>query len=381
VKKSKVAVIGGINSPEMAEQIIAEGKADFVELGRQCFADPDFPNQALAGNEGDIRRCVRCFQCYPGVDYAEHPTDKPFWERFTPEEIKRNVTPEAMGCCAINPKSSFRFYPETVPLPASPKKVLVVGGGVGGLQTAITARERGHAVTLVEKTGRLGGTINFTDHDHDKTDLRNFKNLLIREAQNCGAKILLKTEAGAALVAAEKPDVIIAAVGAHPLVPRIPGIEQALAAIDVYASLNAIGPKVVMLGGGLVGAEVGLYLAAEGRRVTVVEMRDMMAYETLGYYRNALLDEMDKRGIVQMLGTKILEVVPGGVKAEQAGAPLLIPADTCVYSFGMRSNDAAVQALGEIAGGIPIIPIGDCEKSGKLGDAVRSGYMAAFQVM
>jgi 2,4-dienoyl-CoA reductase-like NADH-dependent reductase (Old Yellow Enzyme family)/thioredoxin reductase len=380
VKKSKVAVIGGINSPEHAERIIAEGKADFVEMGRQCFADPDFPNKALNGKEDYIRRCVRCFQCYPGVDYAEHPTDIPFWKRFTPEEIKTNVTPEAMGQCAINPKSGFRFYPETVPAPASSKKILVVGGGAGGLQAAITAAERGHKVTLAESSGKLGGIINFTDKDNDKVDLRNFKNLLIREANECGAKILLNTKADKALIDSEKPDVIIAAVGSRPFAPKIPGIETAIAAVDVYDKLGAVGKNAVMLGGGLVGAETGLFLASEGRRVTVVEMRGMMAAETLGYYRNALLDEMDKRGITQMLGTKIIEITHNGIKAEKDGKEIFIPADTCVFSFGMESNTSAVKSLCEIAGNIPVIPVGDCDKSGKLGDAVRSGFMAAFTI-
>lgn len=381
VKKSRVAVIGGINNPEMAEQIIAKGKADFVELGRQCFADPEFPNKAKSGKEDYIRRCVRCFQCYPGVDYPEHPTDKPFWERFTPEEIKTNVTPEAMGCCAINPKSGFKFYPETVPMPAVSKKVLIAGGGAGGLQAAITAVERGHKVTLAEQTEKLGGISNFTDKDNDKVDLRNFKNLLIREANECGAKILLNKKVDKVFIDSEKPDVIIAAVGSRPLIPKIPGMENAVAAIDVYGNLGSIGKNVVMLGGGLVGAEVGLYLAAEGRKVTVIEMRDMIACETLGYYRNALLTEMDKRGVIQMLGTKVIEVVHNGVKAQKDGVELFVPADTCVFSFGMKSNDDAVKILREIAGNIPVIPVGDCEKSGKLGDAVRSGFMAAFNIV
>jgi 2,4-dienoyl-CoA reductase-like NADH-dependent reductase (Old Yellow Enzyme family)/NADPH-dependent 2,4-dienoyl-CoA reductase/sulfur reductase-like enzyme len=381
VKKSRVSVIGGINSPEMAEQIIAEGKADFVEMGRQCFADPDFPNKALNGREDYIRRCVRCFHCYPGVDYAEHPTDKPFWERFTQEEIKLNVTPEAMGACSINPKSGFRFYPETVPAPASSRKVLIIGGGAGGLQAAITAVERGHRVTIAEATGKLGGIINFTDLDNDKVDLRNFKNLLIKEALESGARILLNTKAEKALIESEKPDVIIAAAGSHPLIPHISGIENAVAAIDVYGGQEKIGKTVAMLGGGLVGAEVGLFLASEGREVTVIEMLDMMACETLGYYRNALLTEMDKQGIKQMLGTKIIEVAHNGVKALKDGAEIFIPADTCVFSFGMKSNADVLERIRAIAGTIPIVPVGDCLKPGKLGDAVRAGYMAAFSIV
>jgi 2,4-dienoyl-CoA reductase-like NADH-dependent reductase (Old Yellow Enzyme family)/thioredoxin reductase len=383
VKKSKVAVIGGINSPELAEQIIASGKADFIELGRQCFADPDFPNKALNGKEDYIRRCVRCFQCYPGLDYCEHPTDKPIWERWTPEQLK-TLSPAIMGKCAINPDSGFGFYPERYTAPKAGKHVLVVGGGVGGMQAAITAVQRGHTVTLIEKQAVLGGTINFTDADKDKIDLRNFKNLLVREVKESGAKLMLNTSLSKQILDSEKPDVILAAVGAQPIVPKIPGIETAINALDVYTHLEKIGKNVVMLGGGLVGAEVGLYLANENRNVTVVEMQTMMAYETLGYYRNALLTEMDKRHIKQMLNTKCVAIEKNGVRVaelDKDGNESIIPADTCIFSFGMKSNSDILDAIRAIAGTIPVVALGDCQQVGKLGDAVRAGHIAALEIV
>ncbi|WP_238917142.1 FAD-dependent oxidoreductase [Clostridium sp. YIM B02555] len=176
VKKSLVAVIGGINSPELAEEIISSGKADFIELGRQGFADPEFANKAKNGEAHKIRRCVRCFQCYPG--FCEHKTDIPLWEKLPKEEAFKIYSPASMGRCAINPNSGFGHYPDRMPVPKESKNVLIIGGGVGGLQAALTAKERGHKVTLIEKTNKLGGIINFTDKDEDKVDLRNFKNLL-----------------------------------------------------------------------------------------------------------------------------------------------------------------------------------------------------------
>lgn len=380
VKKSLVAVIGGINSPEQAEEIIASGKADFIELGRQGFADPDFANKAKNGQADKIRRCVRCFQCYPG--FCEHKTDVPLWEKLPKEEVAKIYSPASMGRYAINPNSGFRHYPDLMPVPGESKKVLVIGGGVGGLQAALTAKERGHQVTLVERSNKLGGIINFTDIDEDKVDLRNFKNLLIREVENDNdIKVIMNTVADTSLIDHMNPDAVIIAVGSHPLVPQIPGIDTAMNAIEVYTSIDKVEKNVVLVGGGLVGCEVGLYLASEGRNVTVVEMNAMMAYETFGYYRNALLDEMDKRLIKQVLGAKCLEFKKDGVVISKDGQESFIEADSVIFSLGMKSNTEVAEKLKEACKEKEVHVIGDCSKPGKMGDSVRSGYMAAMSII
>ena len=190
VRQSKVAVIGGINSPELAEDIIASGKADLVVLGRQAFADPEFPNKAASGREDLIRRCVRCFHCYPGA-YREHETELPL-EEFVPFVLPKMLS--VVGQCAINPISNFHINSEDFAVPAGSRRVLVVGGGVAGMQAAITASERGHKVTLAERSGVLGGILNFTDHDVNKGDLRLFKDVLIREVEAKGIAVHLNTE-------------------------------------------------------------------------------------------------------------------------------------------------------------------------------------------
>ncbi len=378
VKLSKVAVIGGLNDPDMCEEIIASGAADFVEFGRQGFADPQFPNKVRDGKADEIRRCVRCFQCYPGS--FEHPTDKPLTERgYTQEEFLKIFNPAAMGRCAINPESGLEFYPETIPPVFEKEKLRIAGGGVGGMQAAITACQRGHEVVLAEGSDVLGGTINFTDTDDDKTDLRNFKNLLIREVKKSGAKILMNTKVTKELIEDVAPDRIIAAVGAKIVCPPIPGIEGAKNALEVYADPDAVGKRVVLVGGGLVGCEVGIFLAHRGHEVTVVEMQDMMAPETFAYYRNALLENMDKCHIRQYLNARCEKFEEDGVTVNQEGKSVKIPADTCIYSMGMRADDNEKAAILEMAGDIPVVWIGDCKKAGKLGDAVRDGYMAAME--
>lgn len=379
VKVSKVAVVGGFNSPEHCEEVLAAGKADFIELARQGFADPDFPNKALNGQEDSIRRCVRCFGCYPG--FCEHPTDIPLFEKLGPEEAMKIYTPFAMGKCAINPNSGFGWYPETMPAPEASRKVLIVGGGVGGLQAAITCAQRGHKAVLVEKTDRLGGTMNFTDVDEDKVDIRNFKNLLIREATDCGTDIRLNTELSEALIEEVKPDVIVIAVGGKLVPAPIEGVEHARDVMAAYYDLDSIGKKVVMVGSGLTACEVALHLANNGRDVTVLCRRDMMAYETFGYYRNALLDAMDARGIHQMLKTKTLSIAKNGVTVEKDGEQFVVEADTVIYSTGIRPNTELVESLRAMTGDIPVKVIGDALTSGKMGDAVRGGYMAAMEIV
>ena len=381
VTKSKVAVIGGINDPTMCEDIIASGKADFVELGRQCFADPDFPVKTMLGREDHIRRCVRCFHCYPGFD--EHPTDTKMPQRFMEDKEKweRIYSPFSMGDCAINPKTGFGNYPDRLPVPTEARHILIVGGGAAGLQAAITAKERGHFVTLIEKSSMLGGTINFTDDDEDKIDLCNFKNLLIKEANECGANILLNTPCSKELIDKLNPDAILIGVGGHDVVPDLPGIEKAMPAVEVYKNMDKVGKRVVLIGGGMAGCEVGCHLARHGHEVAVLSRNPKMAKETFGYYRNALLDEMDKRGIKQYLAAPCVSVGDGDVTFMQGDEKVTIPADTVVYSIGTRSNTDIVDEIKAMAGDIPVTVIGDSNHPGQIADAVRSGYNAAMAVL
>lgn len=377
VTTSKVGVVGGINSPELAEEIIATGKADFVILARQVFADPEFPNKAANGREDLIRRCVRCGYCYPG-GYREHETDLPLPE-FVPFVMPKMLA--QVGQCAINPVTNFHIYPENFPVPAGSRKVLVVGGGVAGMQAAITANERGHQVTLAEKSGVLGGLLNFTDNDVYKVDLRNFKNVLIREIETMGIKVLLNTEVDSEFLKNIQPDAVILAVGSNPLIPPVPGIENAADALKLYENLDKTGKKVVMIGGGLVGCETGLHLAATGHEVTIVEMLERIAPETFSMPRAALLDEMDRQGIRQLLGHKCTEILENGVRVvDGKGDETLLEADTVCYSVGMKPEDDMVASLKAAAGNIPVFEIGDCQTVGKVANATESAYKAAMEI-
>jgi 2,4-dienoyl-CoA reductase-like NADH-dependent reductase (Old Yellow Enzyme family)/thioredoxin reductase len=365
-----VGVVGGINSPELAEKIIAERKADFVVLARQMIADPELPNKARSGREAEIRSCIRCFTCFPGSPEAGYDTAP---DDGTPLMIK-------VGSCSINPKANLPVAVDHMPKPASSRNVLIVGGGAAGMQAAITAADRGHKVTLVEKSSKLGGILNFTDVDVDKNDLRNFKNLLIFEVNMREVDVKLNTEINSDFIREIKPDTVILALGSSPLKPSIHGIDGALHALNVYDQVNNIGKRVVMVGGGLEGCETGLHLAKTGHAVTVIEMLKRLANDSFGMYREALILEMDKYKITGRVKTRCLKITPRGVMVEnEDGKEEFIEADTVVYALGMKANSTA--ELRGAAGGIPVYEIGDCVRAGKVGEAVKEGFMAAMEIV
>lgn len=365
--KLPVGAVGGINSPEFCEEAIASGKVDFVIMARQMLADPEFARKCAAGEPERIRRCLRCYKCFPGSP-EEGYDDLP----FTSEELALYV-----GHCTINPTAHLPFDPDTLPPPDESHKVLVVGGGPAGLQAAISAADRGHRVRLVEKTVRLGGLLRFADVDIDKPDLRNFKDLLIREVQRRDIEVFLGTEATPDFIEEFGADTVILATGSAPVTPPIPGIEHAVQAMDVYDGKKTPGKRIVMIGGGLVGCETGLFLAKTGHEVTVVEMLPRLANESYGMYREALIWEMEKTGVAMLPDTKCLEIRPDGVVIENAEGRRTLPADTVLYALGMKSIDA--QPLKDAAGpGCKVA--GDAICAAKVDQATRSAYLAAVEI-
>ena len=360
-----VGVVGGINSPELMEEILEKGEADYIVLGRQSLADPELMNKARRGEEGRIRRCLRCFKCFPGSP-EEGYTDLP----FTSSELAKHV-----GACTVNPLANLPFDPEELPPPPEVRRVLVVGGGVAGMQAAITACDRGHRVVLAEKGERLGGLLFFTDADIDKPDLRAFKELLIGEVERREIEVLLNTVVTPENLRSFVPEELILATGSLPACPPIPGLEHAVQALEVYRGRVKPGKNVLMLGGGLIGAEEGLYLAKTGHRVTVVELLPRVANEAYGMYREALVRELEKEGVTLYENTRCLEVGEGWVRvALPEGGEATLEADTVLYALGMKS--VPTEALKEAAGGIPVQIIGDAVRPGKVDGATRGGYLA-----
>lgn len=379
LKKSYVAVIGGVNSPETAEEIIANGKADIVVFGRQGFADPEFAKKVAEGREDLIRPCLRCFACYPTS--MEHPTDKNFEERgITREYLGKIMIPSAMGTCTVNPDSGFGRIPfDCQPPVKDKKKVLVIGGGPAGMQAAITAAARGHEVTLVEKNASLGGIpMVYAPKDPYKQDIVKFIGVLEKEARVC-AEIRTGTEADAAFVKNFGADVTLIATGSKDSRPEdLEGKENLLDIREAYTDTPK-GKKILVLGGGFSACETALYLREAGNEVRILYRGKYLIKKIFGGARNALLTKMEKAGVEISYETKYLKVLPGAVKCELAdGTGADFEADLIYGALGSRSCD---ELYNELAGsGMQVIAIGDCAEPGRLREAIHTGYEAAVKI-
>ena len=356
-----VVAVGGFNSPAQIEEALAEGKCDFVALGRQHYADPDFVNKTILGIEDEIAPCLRC-SCFNPL----------------PADPKTRV----MGInwtCAVNPWFGRELRWRWAPAPKGPRKVLIIGGGAAGLYAAITAAERGHDVTLAEKSGRLGGVLWFADVDVHKEDLRRFRDSLIVRAQRRGVKLCLNTEVDKDYIEKFNADAVICCVGAEPVTPPIPGIGFAHQAMYAYEEPDKVTGKVLIIGGGLVGCELGFHLACCGRTVHIVEMQDDIAKDGKDSHRRGLIPRM-KECMTWDVNCVCKEIKEGGaVIIDGTGTERFIEADTILYATGMTAKTGLVESL-RAAGGW-FVACGDCKEARLLENATYEGFVAAMDII
>lgn len=354
--KTPVATVGGLNDPDMMEEIIASGKADIVELARQSLCDPYFPEKAFSGNKDDITRCCRCFTCF-----YNYLTNRTF-------------------CCAFNPVIGNELANRSGFPATTPKKVLVAGGGPGGMEAAITAAKRGHSVTLYEKNSRLGGQLLSEEHIPFKQDMYQFVRVLEGRLKKAGVEIRLDTELTPQQAAAEKADVVMVAIGAKQIVPPIPGIDSSKVT-DLHAlhqSPPALGQKIVILGGGLVGCESAIYLDSLGKDVTIVEMKEDWAADSYFMHKNAMNMYIRDSRIKIHVQTTAKEVTDQGLLCTTPDGELLLPADNILLAAGMRPDRAAADAFYNTAP--RVFQIGDCIKPGRVLEAISLGYYRALDI-
>ena len=364
VKKSgrihiPVLTLGAYQQPEDIEAALAAGKADIVAMARGTIADAALVNKSRKGREDEIIPCIKCFHC---LDYRRAAT---------------------FGC-SVNPTVGREArLPVLVPPKEETKRVVIVGGGPAGMEAAITAKQRGHEVILLEKNSVLGGKLNFSRQVPFKRDLCKFMDYLIHMVEKTGVDVRLNTEATVELVESLEPDVVIAAVGAKALVPPIPGVDGAnvITAEEAYRKIKAgeeIGQKIAVLGGGDVGCETAVYLAQEaGKTVSLVEMTDTLAAASCAIPRTAITKEIEKC-VDAHTGSRCTGITKDGITYVDATGEHSIQADTVVLSAGMVPQKEQAEAFRMIAG--EFFPIGDCVKANNVRTAVRTGYDSAIQL-
>ncbi len=354
-----VITVGGISDPDHAERILAEGRADVIGMARALLADPELPNKARRGRRDEIIPCIRCNSCLTAVGYND------------------------VIVCAVNPQTGKELRWQTAPQPKASRKVVVVGGGPGGMKAAITAVERGHDVTLLEKRDRLGGILNIADHDPLKSDLKIFKDYLVNRTLDL-VEVRLNTEATPELIGKLAPDFLIAAVGSSPAPLPIPGVERetVMTALDAYNDASRVGGTVIVVGGALVGCEVGLFLAGQGKKVIIVEMKDAIGDPARNWRHTIpMVMKMDEIPTLEYrTGQKCTEITSSGIKVvDKEGKEQTIDADTVVLAAGMQANSETVERLREC---VPdFYPVGDCVKPQRIMEAMQGGYYAALDIL
>lgn len=353
---AKVCAIGGIGALEDAEDLIASGKADFVALSRALIADPELISKSMAGKAEDVVPCIKCMRCHDSAVFGHFIT------------------------CSVNPTIGLQNTLQSMLAPLDTvKRVAVIGGGPAGMKAALTAAQRGHTVTLYEKAQGLGGALKFADKVPFKYSLAAYRDYLIHQIEKSAVSVNLNTTATPEDLEHGNYDAIIAAVGAAPLVPPIPGIEQALMATDAYGREAALGNDIVVIGGGQVGCETALHLARQGKRVTVIEMRGDLAPDASITHRGDLMAEIAKEpNFTAITGGKCSGVTPYGVTYEKNGGTGTLTADTVILAAGMRARTSEADSFAWNAAYYR--QAGDCVCPRTVEQATREGYFAGVNV-
>jgi 2,4-dienoyl-CoA reductase (NADPH2) len=379
VVNAPVIACNRINDPLVAEEVLRQGAGDLVGMARAFLADPQILEKAKEGRLQDIVHCIGCAQaCFDHV-FMMRPVS-----------------------CMLHPRSGREF--EIREDKASrPKRVWVIGGGPGGMMAASTAARRGHDVTLFEEKEQLGGQLLLAGAPSMRSDFRRAVKDLEVQLRNSGAKVRLGQRMDRGKIRRGRPEVVIVATGARPIVPDIKGVElgNVVSAWEVLEGKVPVGREVVIIGGGAVGCETALHICESGtisaetlkflafqkaeswevlerlitrgwRRVTIVEMLERIGQDIGISTRWAMIQDLHRLGVRVITGAKAKEIQPDGVLIQRGDKEEKVPCDTVILAVGSRPLDEISQ---KIVGFVPEIHvIGDAKTPRKALDAIWEGY-------
>ncbi len=352
-------VIGGYQDVNDAEEILAAGKADLIGGARLFFVDPDYYEKIVEGRGEDVYPCVRCNKCHV-------PSLEGEW----------------LSYCTVNPKLGLNHKLDLFVKPVTKKKkVAIIGGGPAGMRASIYCAERGHDVTVYEKSKQLGGQLYHTDYASFKWPLRNYRDFLKEQMLKNGVKILMNTEATPEMIAAADYDAVIVAIGAEAKVPPIKGAEGTWNAMTVFGHEAELGKKVVVVGGSESGVETAFYLCENGHDVTVLSRQNRLAPDaTPIHYREIMEEKWEAtENFHAILNVNTKEIKEGCVVYVDAeGNEQTIECDSVVALGGMRAKQEESMTFAGLAA--ETYYIGDCREVGSVRECNRSAFAAAMQI-
>lgn len=359
-----VIAVSAVREPAFAEKLLEDGVQDFVSMGRGWLADEDWGIKAQEGREKEIRKCIGCLNCF--------------------DSLKTNMPVGMPPDCAVNPRLCKEKWFPAPAYDCAHHRVAVIGAGPAGMSAARTAAERGMKVTLIEKSGRLGGLVNYAAASPLKGNMGWIIDYYAEELKRLGVEILLNTEATVPMLENLKPDAVIAATGAQPIFPeKIPGVKGS----NVYGIYDVLGgtsglenKKVVIAGAGITGLECGEYLAAKHCDITIVDQLDAVAPNDI---QTIVVDDtmrLQAQGAKIMLKHALKEILPDGVVLTDAETKqdVKVPCDAVVLSLGLTSVNALTPLLREK---FPVVcEIGSASEVGRIPAATRDGFRCAYDL-
>lgn len=358
VLKIPVMMSFRLNHPDIAEKALEAGVIDFWEMSRPLIADPELPNKTREGRVDEIVLCMACNQgCFSRLFNAQPMS------------------------CLINPMvgreedEKYQIKPAQVR-----KKVFVIGGGPGGMEAAIILAQRGHEVTLFEKEPVLGGQVELAAKTPTRGEMSSITKSLSTQLRKSGCKIELNREVTAVFLREAKPDVVVVATGARPIIPDIP-IREGSHVVTSHQVLRGevkVGSKVLVWGGRQIGAQVAEFLAAQGKKITIIEESRTFAKDASLWDAHHFRARLYRTGAKCLTYTTLKEIRPGEVVVVSKEGEQVIAVDTVVAAKELKPNKELFEELkGDFS---ELYPVGDCVAPRKAINAIHDGFSVGLQV-